>query len=302
LNELAAGGNASYVYVDNPKYVNPVDGSTLAQVVQLTPGNPNLKPETAETFSFGVAWTPDAVKGLLLTADYFKIRYNNEIQEQDAQDLVNESSPQVHYLPSGAISSIDVEYANLAYSYVEGFDWGANYVLGTPTDDYGQFTFDFNGTYIRKYVQDDGFGGPIDYVGTDTGGLGAYSRYRQDASITWAYRNFTFTVDNDYTSGFADGAGQYGIPRNVGAWFVFNIQAGYTFDKELVEHDIFPGPPSGGFDWRKILEGTTATVGCNNVYDEQPPFVADPNDTLGYDQSYSDGTGRFVYGELTKKF
>ncbi len=297
LNEIGSGGNASYVFVNNPKYVNPITDSTIAQVTQITPGNPDLKPETAETFSFGVAYTPDAIKGLLLTADYFKIRYNNQIQNQDPQTLIDEGSPQVHYLPSGAISSIDVNYANLNNSYVEGFDWGANYVIGTPMDDYGQFTFNINATYYRKYIQDDGTGA-ADYVGTDTGGLGSYSRYRQDASITWSYRNFTFTVDNDYTSGYSDNvaasdAGLYfggdyiGIPRNVAAWFVFNLQATYTFDKEVVEHEIAPGPASGGFDWRKILEGTTLTVGCNNVYDEAPPFSADPNDTLGYDQSYA---------------
>jgi outer membrane receptor protein involved in Fe transport len=88
----------------------------------------------------------------------------------------------------------------------------------------------------------------------------------------------------------------------VAAWFVWNMQMSYTFDKYTVEHDIAPGPPGTGFDWRKVLEGTTLTVGCNNIVDEQPPFTADPNDVLGYDQSYADGTGRFVYGEINKKF
>jgi iron complex outermembrane receptor protein len=304
LNELAAGGNAAYVFVNNPNYVNPVTGSTIAQVQQVTPGNPSLKPETAETFSFGVAYTPEAIKGLLLTADYFKIRYTGQIQNQDAQTLVDENSPQVHSLPSGAISSIDVNYANLNNSYVEGFDWGANYVVGDPNTNWGQLTFNVGATYIRKYVQDDGTGAE-DYVGTDSGGLGAFSRYRQDASITWGFHNFSFTVDNDYTSGYSDNVAAEppgGIPRNVGAWFVWNAQMSYTFDKYTVEHDIAPEPLEAGFDWRKMLEGTTLTVGCDNLVDERPPFTADPNDTLGYDQSYADGTGRFVYGEITKKF
>jgi iron complex outermembrane receptor protein len=305
LNELAAGGNGSYVFVDNPKYVNPVTGSTIAQVLQVTPGNPDLKPETAETFSFGVAYTPEAVKGLLLTADYFKIRYTGQIQNQDAQTLVDNNSPQVHLVPgSTAISFIDVNYANLNNSYVEGFDWGARYVLGDPNTNWGQLTLNIGATYYRKYIQDDGTGA-ADYVGTDSGGLGSFSRYRQDADITWGYRNFSLTVSNDYTSGYSDNvADEDGLttPRNVAAWFVWDLNASYTFDKQTVEHDIAPGPISDGFDWRKILEGTTLTVGCNNIVDEAPPFSADPNDTLGYDQSYADGTGRFVYGELTKKF
>ncbi len=305
LNELAAGGNASYVFVNNPNYVNPVTGSTEAQVQQNTPGNPGLKPETAETFSFGVAYTPQAIKGLLLTADYFKIRYKGQIQDEDPQTLVNENSPQVHTLPSGAISSIDVSYTNLDNSYVEGFDWGVNYVLGDPNVDWGQLTFNVQATYYRKYILDDGTGATDD-VGTDySSGLGPFSRYRQDASITWGFHNFSLTVDNDYASGYSDSVAAEppgGIPRNVAAWFVWNAQMSYTFDKYALEHDIAPGAPTDGFDWRKILEGTTLTVGCDNLVDEQPPFSADPNNTLGYDASYADSTGRFVYGEISKKF
>jgi iron complex outermembrane receptor protein len=304
LNEIGTGGNASYVFVNNPKFTNPITGSTEAQVEQITPGNPDLKPETAETFSFGVAYAPEAVKGLELTADYFKIRYNNQIQIQDPQTLIDSNSTQVHYLANNAISSIDVNYANLSNSYVEGFDWEGNYVWGDPNTNLGQLDFDVKATYYRKYIQDFGQGAS-DYVGQDTGGgLGAYSRYRQDASITWNYRELAFTVDNDYSSGYADNvaAADYGIARNVAAYFVFNVQASYTFDKEMVEHELAPGPHGDGFDWRTLLEGTTFTVGCNNIADEAPPFSADPNDNLGYDPQYADGTGRFVYGQISKKF
>jgi outer membrane receptor protein involved in Fe transport len=57
--------------------------------------------------------------------------------------------------------------------------------------------------------------------------------------------------------------------------------------------------------WRAWLNGTTITLGMNNITDENPPYVAgsgsygDPN---GYDQSIADARGRFYYVSLKKNF
>jgi outer membrane receptor protein involved in Fe transport len=61
-----------------------VDGSSSSQYNGFIGGNPNLKPETALTKSFGVTLTPSMVDGLHLTVDYFDIRINNAIQAPNA--------------------------------------------------------------------------------------------------------------------------------------------------------------------------------------------------------------------------
>ena len=226
--------------------------------------------------------------------------------------LVNEGSNQVIRNSNGAIQSITVSYANLASSWIDGVDMGISYVLGDPESNLGQLAFDLNGTVLLHYYTNDGLT-TQDNVGQDAAaseGQGPISRYRQDASATWDYHNFSFTLSNDFFSGYTDAAAapsnagtdsnNHAVERSVASYLTFDLQASYEFDKVDFEKMV-PGPETG-LDWRGIIEGTKITVGCDNVYDFQPPFTADPEDTLGYDPAYADPTGRFIYAEITKKF
>lgn len=302
LPELFAGGNQSVQQIFDPNAPDGAGGTGAFRDVTINGGgNPKLKPETAEVFSTGIAYQPDFVKGLLFTADYFKIRYSQQILQQDAQTLIDEGSPNVVLNPDGTIANITASYSNLSSSYIDGIDFGVNYVIGDPYKDLGQLTFTLNSTLIFQYVTDDGTGA-FDTVGLDSGGVGPYSRYRQDTTVTWDYHNFELTLANNYSSGYADSSvSDFGIYRNVAAYITFDLQAAYTFDKEEMSKWM-PLPKSEGFDWKSILAGTRIAVGCNNLYNFTPPFTANPADNLGYDPSFSDPTGRFFYAQISKKF
>ena len=49
--------------------------------------------------------------------------------------------------------------------------------------------------------------------------------------------------------------------------------------------------------WRAWLNGTTLTLGMQNVFDSDPPFVAGAFEN-NYDESLADVRGRFWYVEL----
>ena len=56
--------------------------------------------------------------------------------------------------------------------------------------------------------------------------------------------------------------------------------------------------------WKTILNNSTITIGCNNVFGEDPPkqfgfFQANANNYPGFEY---DNLGRFWYIELKKKF
>jgi outer membrane receptor protein involved in Fe transport len=51
--------------------------------------------------------------------------------------------------------------------------------------------------------------------------------------------------------------------------------------------------------WKRILNGSTVTLGCNNVFGQDPP---DASTATNYADFAYDSTGRFVYVSLTKKF
>jgi hypothetical protein len=53
--------------------------------------------------------------------------------------------------------------------------------------------------------------------------------------------------------------------------------------------------------WRAWLNNTTITLGMQNVFDEDPPFVAAAIEN-GYDESLATIKGRFWYVQLKKRF
>jgi outer membrane receptor protein involved in Fe transport len=53
--------------------------------------------------------------------------------------------------------------------------------------------------------------------------------------------------------------------------------------------------------WRSWLNGTTLTVGMNNIFDRDPPFSSGAF-VDGYDQSTFDIKGRFWYVSVKKRF
>ena len=56
-------------------------------------------------------------------------------------------------------------------------------------------------------------------------------------------------------------------------------------------------------DWKRVLNGTQVTVGCNDVFNETPPkaYGFGGNSTF-YPGFLYDATDRFVYFRITKKF
>ena len=51
--------------------------------------------------------------------------------------------------------------------------------------------------------------------------------------------------------------------------------------------------------WRRFLNDTTITLGCNNVFGHDPPTAAG---TENYADFIYDSTGRFVYLSVKKQF
>src|SRR4029077_20026189 len=113
--------------------------------------------------------------------------------------------------------------------------------------------------------------------------------------------------------------------RKVAAWTTLDLIASYTFNlpppapaegpgsakdggkniraKEDKEKNVLPISiveyrPCG---WRAWLNNTTITLGMQNVFDFDPPFVAVSFEN-GYDESLATIKGRFWYLHLKKKF
>ena len=113
--------------------------------------------------------------------------------------------------------------------------------------------------------------------------------------------------------------------RKVREWITLDVIASYTFNlpppapapvpgfakdggknikmKDGKEKNVMPVStaeynPCG---WGALLNNTTISVGMQNVFDEDPPFVAG-NIENGYDESLATIKGRFWYVQLKKRF
>ena len=69
------------------------------------------------------------------------------------------------------------------------------------------------------------------------------------------------------------------------------------------ENSVLPTSTAeyGACAWRAWLNGTTITVGVQNVFDSDPPFVAGAFGN-NYDTSLATIKGRFWYVQLKKRF
>jgi len=113
--------------------------------------------------------------------------------------------------------------------------------------------------------------------------------------------------------------------RKVAAWVTLDLIASYTFNLPRPAAAQVPGLAKDGgknlqtkdgnekkilpvstaeynpCGWRAWLNGTTITLGMQNVFDEDPPFVAGAFEN-NFDESLADIKGRFWYVQLKKRF
>ena len=113
--------------------------------------------------------------------------------------------------------------------------------------------------------------------------------------------------------------------RKVSEWLTLDLTTSYTFNlpaptlaevpglakdggkniklRDGKEKNVLPvsTPEYNPFGWRAWLNGTTLTVGMQNVFDSDPPFGAGVFEN-NYDESLATIKGRFWYAQLKKKF
>lgn len=129
----------------------------------------------------------------------------------------------------------------------------------------------------------------------------SYLKWKATSRIGWAWHGLSLTTSVFYRDGFHEmlNSGKEHYVKQT--WF-FDVQLTYAFNSRAAENK--PGlahaqSASHGLVWKRLLTGTTLALGCNNVFDHNPPKA---NTTTNYPGFLYDSTGRFVYVSLTKKF
>ena len=298
-------------------------GAFEPETTTLVQSSPNLQPEDSETFSGGFVYTPKFVPGLTISTDLWQIDRTGVVQSAFldavlARELAGTLLPgeRVERLPDGTITRIVVSNRNEASQKANGVDFGIQYEKETS---FGTFTSITQVTYLNSFEVQRVAGGPIEQLAGVTTDPGAsqegYYRWRGNSRLDWAWKGFDLIGTVRLTSGFIEQDAD-GNTRNVDRRWLFDLQASYDFSA-LVTTSAETSPnyskdakaPASTIAssemsfWDYLLKGTTFTIGCNNLFDTDPPFASGQGgNATGYPGFTYDSTGRFYYVRLTKKF
>ncbi|WP_332699044.1 TonB-dependent receptor domain-containing protein [Devosia sp.] len=308
---------------------------TTAQVLAITPnpapqyygligGNPNLKPETSDTVSFGFVAAPTFLPGFNFSLDYFDIKLKDFINSlgQDntlslclagdaAKCALVKRDPQgsLWLTPNGPDGYVIDLTENTGGLRTSGIDINANYRANL--DDFGfegmgTISASMTGTYLLSYKSQTQKGDPwVDCAGlygNNCSGRGVTPgvpnpEWRHKARLTWntpfiwdlslsAQWRYFSSVDLDGTSDdpLLAQAAPPATDLKLGARSYLDLMANWT-----------------------IAENYTFRAGVNNVLDKDPPLNGGTNCRGGpcngntHPQVY-DALGRFLFLGITAKY
>ncbi|HEY3949840.1 TonB-dependent receptor domain-containing protein [Phenylobacterium sp.] len=293
--------------LDDPAANSPIHigaGANTTLVLLLTGGNPNLRPETADTWTAGMDWQPRTIDGLRLSATWFDVAYQNRIDTPVTSFLstaltdptfsafirrLNTANPtdlaaitallaspqtlSAGSFPASAFGAIvDGRFVNTGALRVQGLDLTGTYGFGLAD---GRLTLGLNASDLLRYDQAlTPTAASVDRVGQ----VNFPARLRGRLTADWSRGPVTLGAALNATSSFHDTLGVH-----VAALTTTDLQLRWT------------SPAAGRW------AGLSLALNARNIFDTAPPFYNNP---LGYafDPGNADVIGRFVSVQLTKSW
>lgn len=246
-------------------------------------GNTNLRPETSDSISAGIALTP--LRGLSLTVDYYNIKIKNAIAAQSPTQilqlcalrggifcgLVNRDSG------TGAILSLLQGSQNLNAIKTDGVDATLRYDFPTAIGKIGAVV---DASYLgsfRTLSTDPVTGATIvdNRAGKGDQPRATYPRWKGQAALSWDGDGANAVLRARYIGGTTD--------------VVNPVKDDVTKAVTYVDAEV-------GFDVSNAR--ARFGLGINNLFDTQPP-ASYANSPINYDIYTYDARGRFLYARFS---
>lgn len=264
----------------------------------LSGSNPNITPETSESQTLGLVFSPEFATNLNMSLDWWNIRIENTIVGDSPTAILDDCYIRgiqsrcdivTRDPATGNVVAIPFGGRNAGFVETEGFDFDLNYRMDTQ---YGQFGLAWLNTYVSKNeIKTDNLEG----VPSQQNGFGGNFRLRSNANLTWDMGPVGVTFGSRYYSGtkencyFDDRCSlpDYAAPDTQGLITPLNELGSNTF------HDL-------QVRWTAPWNATVS-VGANNVFDHYAaPAYDQPNSGYSYYGGFD--IGRFVYMKYQQRF
>jgi len=294
--------------VTQAMYGNIID-NPAGQFSAMIGGNPDLKPETANTLSFGAVFQPRFVRNLTVSVDYFDIKVDGLVGSVNPNlALPNCMATGDAYFcnllqrnPETGSFGGDLGYferfnVNTGSLQTKGVDLNVDYRV--PLANLGRLNFNLVGTYLSSYkttpLPDSPEADVYECSGLYAGLCGRpRPKWRHKFTTTWSTPwdlsvtlnwRYTDAVKISQTSSQPALAGSYAlINEKLGSRNYFDLTLGYQIRKD--------------FNFR---------IGVNNIFDTDPPLtsstaIEDGGNGNTYPQYY-DSLGRYLFAGFNLGF
>lgn len=284
-----------------------------AQINTQTAGNANLKPEIADTYTYGIVFQPTFIPNLVASLDFYRIVISDTITELSPTNVVSDcaftgSAIACGLINRGAGGSLwlnTTEYVqtlerNIGSVQTKGFDFTAHYGLDMGPG--GKLSINETSTYTMRFVTQPISGGPsydcAGYWGATCGP--PLPHLRSVLTTNWAtpLPGFDFTMKWRFIGpSKVDSESQNPLLHVSGPYYLETAQiSGYNYI------DL-----SANYAVNSMVD---VRVGVNNLFDKDPPTILTGNlsncpNTTCNDNTWTgtyDTLGRYLYAHVTLKF
>ncbi len=274
-----------------PQIAPQFDNQLKAQVG----GNPNLVPETGETFTAGLVWSPGDVS---ITLDYWQVEIEEGISSLGVQFTLDDCYVNGNQAACNLITrNADFTINNVIDGSINVADQGAagidTEVRWSADSDIGQWDVAFLWSHLLERTKTPQPGADENdlagrYSDTTAEDGGAYASDKMNVSVQWGRNDFSVGYLAEYISGLdADTFCNCGVGNRPDGSYIQKIDA-------QLYHDII-------FNYTVASTGTNIAAGITNITDEEPPYI-----DMGFGANTDPSTYRLFgmgyYVRLTQTF
>ena len=288
-----------------------IGANPAAQYNGFLGGNPNLKPESADTYSIGLVLEPHVISNFSLSVDYFDIKIKDVIGAIGGNTILTNcittgdpvycaavhrnANGSLWKSPDGFVSDLNVNFGS---NSTKGIDLKGSYRVSLKS--VGSLSFHLEGTKLQKLIFQPLTNGPS----YDCKGL--YGAACGVPSPSWRH-----TFETKWSTPW------HGLDLGARWRYFGSVASEHTSTNPQIGGSFFPTTAFiKAYNWFDLTasmafsNGFSIRVGANNIFDKDPPIsvsgaLSDCAPAVCNGNTYAqvyDTLGRYLYAHVTLKF